>query len=76
MIGEQSKVKQFCNSDIRLIENYDKTTNSDIWYVCHYKLGIELDKSSNELENYSSEGWNRGYGRPSWNSKKNISNII
>lgn len=179
MIGEQSKVKQFCNSDISLIENYDKAINSDIWYVCHHKLGIELDKSSkelikldlyynrppeelifltrqehtqihsttdkrrkrssesmaiynksdkhryaatesnkrrwkdgcpedtrqkirdsrekfyneyniiginkndvikmidiNELENYLSEGWNRGYGRPSWNSKKNISNII
>lgn len=46
MIGEQSKVKQFFNSDISLIENY------------------------------LLEGCNRGYGRPSWNSKKNISNII
>ena len=35
MIGEQSKVKQFCNSDISLIENYDKAINSDILYVCH-----------------------------------------
>lgn len=28
-----------------------------------------------ELDKYLSEGWNRGYGIPSWNSKKNIKNM-
>lgn len=47
------KAKLFCCEDISLIENYDKAMNDDneetIW-ICHHRLGIELNKSGEELE--------------------------
>ena len=59
MICEKT-VKQFCNEDISLIENYQEAINDNTqtWH-CHHRLEIELDKSENELTNM-----NLYYNRP------------
>ena len=51
MICEKT-VKQFCNEDISLIENYQEAINDNTqtWH-CHHRLEIELDKSKKELIN-------------------------
>ena len=36
-------VKEFCNEDISLIENYDKAINSDEIWDCHHRLEIQGD---------------------------------
>ena len=53
MICEKT-VKQFCNEDISLIENYQEAINDNTqtWH-CHHRLEIELNKSGNELINMS-----------------------
>ena len=59
MICEKT-VKQFCNEDISLIENYQEAINDtkQTWH-CHHRLEIELNKSENELTNM-----NLYYNRP------------
>ena len=51
MICEKT-VKQFCNEDISLIENYQEAINDNTqtWH-CHHRLEIELNKSKKELIN-------------------------
>lgn len=43
-------VKKCCNGDITLIENYDEAVSSNIGYVLHHKLGLELKISGKELQ--------------------------
>lgn len=42
--------KKFCCEDISKIENYDKAIADNEKWLCHHRLGIELNKSGEELQ--------------------------
>ena len=49
MINEFN-VEKFCYEDISLIENYEEAVADEQIWDCHHKLGIELNKSKEELK--------------------------
>lgn len=50
--------KRYCNTDISLVENYDKAIASSEMWDCHHKNEIILDKSQDELKEMGLY-WNR-----------------
>lgn len=44
------QAKSYCCEDISLIENYEEAINDSQMWVCHHRLGIELNKNWKELE--------------------------
>lgn len=52
------KAKRYCNTDISLVENYDKAIASSEMWDCHHKNEIILGKSQDELKEMGLY-WNR-----------------